>query len=117
MKTARNIAIIAVIAAGVAFVPGGGVTAAVINGVLYEIFAIIVVVFAVRFYVEHRVEIFSLGDRDRLLVYSALGAVVLAFAGRPEWVATGAGTVAFVALLGFAVFAAITVFQRWRAYR
>jgi hypothetical protein len=117
MATARNVAIILILAAGVAFVPGGSTTASVISRVLYELITVIFVAFAVRFYVERRIEIFSLGDRDRGLVYAALGAIVVALAGRLEWVGTGAGTLVFVALLGFAAFALITVFQRWRAYQ
>jgi hypothetical protein len=114
---ARNVAIVLALAAGVAFLPNGGTTAALIRGILYELVTILLVVFAVRFYVENRVEIFSLGDRDRALVYGAVGALVVAFAGRPLWVQSGSGTAAFVGLLAFAAFALITVFQRWRAYR
>jgi hypothetical protein len=117
VKNARNVAIIVAIAAVVAFIPAGSTAASVLYYVIYELITVIFVVYAVRFYVEHRVEIFGLGDRDRLLVYAALGAIVVALAGRPQWVVTGAGTAAFVALLAFAAFALITVFQRWRAYR
>jgi hypothetical protein len=116
MKAARNVAIILLIAAPVAFIPAGSVAAAVTQRVLFILFAVVMVLFAGRFYLEHRTDIFGLGDRDRLLAYSALGAIVLALAGRPMWIRSGAGTVAFVALLTFAVLALIGVFQRWRAY-
>ncbi len=117
VRTARNTAIVMALAAAVAFLPNGGTTASLIRSIFYELITVIFVVFAVRFYVEHRVEIFSLGDRDRLLVYAAFGALVVALAGRPQWVNTGGGTFVFIALLGFATFALITVFQRWRAYQ
>ena len=115
MKTARNVAIILVIAVPVAFVPAGTVTAAVIRAVLYIVISVLFVAFAARFYVERRVEIFGLGDRDRLLLYSALAAIVLALAGLSQWKTTG-GTVAFVALLTYAMFALYGVFVRWRSY-
>jgi hypothetical protein len=116
MKAARNVAIIMIIAAPVAFIPAGSTAATVAADVLFILFGVVMVLFAGRFYLEHRTEIFGLGDRDRLLVYSAIGAIVLALAGRPRWIGTGAGTVAFVALLTFAVLALIGVVQRWRSY-
>jgi len=116
MRAVRNVAIIMLIAAPVAFIPAGTTAAAVAGRVLFILFGVVMVLFAGRFYLEHRTEIFSLGDRDRLLAYSAIGAIVVALAGRPTWIGSGAGTVAFVALLVFAVLALIGVFQRWRAY-
>src|SRR4029077_20978041 len=116
MKTARNVAIILVIAIPVAFVPAGTVTAAVIRAVLYIVISVLFVAFAARFYIEHRVEIFSLGDRNRLLLYSALAAIVLAFAGLSQWRSMTGGTVAFVARLTYAMFALYRVFLRWRSY-
>jgi hypothetical protein len=117
MAHARNVAIILLLAAAVAFVPGGGTTSNVIALILSELIMVILVVFAARFYVERRIEIFSLGDRDRLLVYGSIGAVIVALAGRVQWVATGAGTVVFIALLGGAAMALFSVFQRWREYQ
>ncbi len=116
LRTARNVAIIMVIAAPVAFLPAGTTTAQVLGRALFILFSVLVVLFAGRFYLEHRAEIFGIGDRDRLLAYASIGAVVLALAGRPTWGHSSIGTAAFVALVAFAVVSLYGVYRRWRAY-
>jgi hypothetical protein len=99
----------------VAFLPGGGKTATFVSNVLSIAIMAVFVYFAVRFYREYRVSIFSLGDRHRALLYGAIGAVVVALAGRSKLLDTGAGTLVFFLLLGGAAGAAYAVWQHHRA--
>ena len=56
-RTARNVAIVLVLAAAVAFLPGGGTTAALVGAILSTLIIVSLVFFAYRFYREHRVEL------------------------------------------------------------
>src|SRR5215207_7810968 len=116
MAAARNVLIILALAAVVQFAPGGGDTAALINAILQTLLIVVIVYFGVRFYREHRVEIHSLGDRGRALLYGGLAAIVLALAGTNRWLDTGVGTLVWVVLLGGAVAALFAVFRQYREY-
>ena len=114
-KTLRNVLIILAVAAAVAFLPGGGDTASLVSSVLGVAITVIFVLFGVRFYRENRVAIFSLGDKHRALLYGALGALVLALAGRKDLIDTGIGSLVFVLLLVGAGGALYAVWQHHRA--
>ena len=115
-STVRNVAIILVLAAAVAFVPGGGTTAGLIGAVLSTLIMVSLVFFAYRFYRERRVELDGLGDRWRGLLYSAIVVVVLALAARPRLSDTSGGTLVVVALLGAAAYAFYAVWRHYREY-
>jgi drug/metabolite transporter (DMT)-like permease len=114
--TVRNVAIILVLAAAVAFVPGGGTSAALIGAILSTLILVSLVFFAYRFYREHRVELDGLGDRWRGLLYGAIGVVVLALAARPRLSDSSGGTLLVVMLLGAAAFAFYAVWRHYREY-
>jgi hypothetical protein len=115
-KTARNVLIVVVIAAAVAFLPGGGETADLIWALLGIALIVTFVFLGVRFYRENRVAIFSLGDKHRALAYGAIAAIVVAFAGRRELTETGLGSLVFVALIMGALGAGYAVFKHHREY-
>ena len=115
-KTLRNVLIILAVAAAVAFLPGGGDTAALVSALLGIELTVIFVLLGIRFYRENRVAIFSLGDKHRALLYGALGALVLALAGRVWLIRSGIGTLVFVVLLVGAAGALYAVWQHHRAY-
>lgn len=115
-KTLRNVLIILAVAAAVAFLPGGGDTAALVSALLGIALTVIFVLLGIRFYRENRVAIFSLGDKHRALLYGALGALVLALAGRVWLIRSGIGTLVFVVLLVGAAGALYAVWQHHRAY-
>ena len=116
MRAARNVLIVLALAAVVEFVPGGGDTAALVNAVLFTLLNVVFVYFGVRFYREHRVDIYSLGDRGRALLYGGLAGIVLALAGTNRWLGTGGGTVIWIVVLGASVAALVTVFRQYREY-
>ena len=114
--TVRNVAIVLVLAAGVAFVPGGGTTAGLIGGILSTLIMVSLVFFAYRFYRDHRLELDGLGDRWRGLLYGAIGAVVLALASLPRLRDSSGGTLLVIALLGGAAYAFYAVWRHYREY-
>src|SRR5438034_11844504 len=116
MAAARNVLIILALAAVVQFAPGGGDTAALVNAILFTLLNVVFVYFGVRFYREHRLGIYSLGDRGRALLYGGLGGIVLALAGTKRWLDTGAGTAVWLVLLCGSVAALIAVFRQYREY-
>ncbi len=81
LKTARNVAIVVAIAAGVYFLPGGGRAASTFEAVLWVAFGIGIAYFGVRMYRENRVALHGLGDRHRALLYGALAGVVFLLDG------------------------------------
>jgi hypothetical protein len=115
-STARNVAIVLVLAAAVAFLPGGGTTAGLIGAILSTLIMVSLVFFAYRFYREHRVELHGLGDRWRGLLYGSIAAVVLALAALPRLKDTSGGTLVVVALLGGAAYALYAVWRHYREY-
>jgi len=114
--TVRNVLIIVVIAAAVAFLPGGGETAGLVGAALSIGITVAFVLFGMRFYRENRVAIFSLGDKYRALAYGALGAVVVALAGRSQLTDSAIGSIVLVVLFGGAIGAAYVVWRHHRAY-
>jgi hypothetical protein len=113
----RTAAIVAGLAAVVAFVPQGGSTAGFIGAILTIAVTVLFVLFGGRLYQMFRTDIYGLGDRHRGLLYGAIGAFVLAMAWRVELLDTTLGSLLWAALIGFALGALWTVFVRWRAYR
>jgi hypothetical protein len=110
----RNVAIILVLAGAVAFVPGGGTTAALVGAVLSTLILVSFVLLAARYYREHRLDLDGLGDRWRALFYCAIGVAILAMAARPRLRTTDGGTIVWIAMLGAASYA---VYMVWRHYR
>jgi hypothetical protein len=116
LSTARNVGIILVLAAAVAFIPGGGTTAGLVGAILSTLIMVSLVFFAYRFYREHRVELDGLGDRWRGLLYGAIAAVVLALAGLPRLQDSSGGTLLVVVLLAGAAYAFYAVWRHYREY-
>lgn len=117
LETVRNVAIIAALAAVVAFVPAGNETASFADQVISITFMILIAFVGLRLYQMFRTDIYGLGDLWRGILYGSLGLAVFAMAARRELVDTTAGTLAFVAMLLAAGTGLYLVWQRYRAYR
>jgi multisubunit Na+/H+ antiporter MnhB subunit len=115
-STVRNVAIVLVLAAAVAFIPGGGQTAGLVGAILSTLIMVSLVFFAYRFYRDHRMELDGLGDRWRGLLYGAIGAVVLALAALPRLSDSSGGTLVVVVVLGGAAYAFYMVWRHYREY-
>ena len=116
MSTARNVAVILVLAAAVAVIPGGGKTAGLVGAILSTLIMVSLVFFVYRFYREHRVELDGLGDRYRGLLYGAIGAVVLSLAALPRLSGSSGGTLVVIVVLGAAAYAFYAVWRHYREY-
>ncbi len=113
-KGARTTLIVLAIAAVVWAIPSGGRSSAAVGQALSALIWAAFVLIGVRLYREGRGRIELLGDAHRLLLYGALGVIVVAMAARPALVDTGAGTALWVVLLAAAVAMLWAVWQRWR---
>jgi hypothetical protein len=116
MKTARNVAIILVIAAAVYFIPGGGRAASTFEAVLWVAFAGGISFLGLRLYREHRVAIHGLGDRHRALLYGGLTVAVFVFIARSRMWETGFGELAWFVLVLGVIYALMEVFRHSRSY-
>jgi hypothetical protein len=114
VAAARNIAIVLVLAAAVNFLPGGGDAASLIGALLSTAILASFVMLGARFYRENRMEFVSLGDRWRLLLYGAIGLIVVAMAARPQLAETSGGILLWLLAIAAASFA---VYRVWRHHR
>jgi hypothetical protein len=115
-RALRNVAIIVAIAAAVKFIPGGGHAANAFEAALWVAFGVGFGYIGLRFYREHRVTIHSLGDRHRALFYAGVAVAFFEWAARGRMWGTGLGELVWFLLLGFAAYAAMEVYRRWRSY-
>lgn len=113
---ARNVLIVAVLAAVVMLVPGGGnASAAVLQALLIAMLAAIAW-FGVRLYREHRTDIYALGDRNRGILYASAGLLALTVTATDRLWATGPGTIVWLALVALACYGVYYVFRASRDY-
>ena len=116
LEVARNIGIVLVLALVVWLAPGGGEGAAFVGQLLNAIFIITVALICGILYRQYRGEIFSLGDEWRFALYAAVGVAIVTIAASKKLFSTGAGAVAWFALVGGATYMLYVVWQRYRSY-
>ncbi len=116
MTHVRNFGIVALLALGVWALPGGGTAAELFGAALFVVITVGIGLLGARFYMENRSDLYSLGDGWRLLLYGALGVIVLAMAATPKLFASGGGTVLWVALVAGSIYALYRVWRRSRTY-
>lgn len=116
LATVRNIVIILAIAALVALVPGGGTGATVALRAASLVFLVTLGWFAMVMYRQNRVSLYALGDARRAVLYGAVAVALLTLTATSRLWATAAGSVAWLVLLGAAVYAVIAVVWSARRY-
>lgn len=112
----RNVAIILALAALVYAVPGGGPAAQTIAQALYLGFLAAFAWIASRIYREHRLSLYALGDRNRAIVYVALGVLALTLTATGVLWSTSLGSIAWLVLVAAALLALFEVFRASRSY-
>jgi hypothetical protein len=116
VRTVRNVAIIMVLALGVAFVPGGGnVVEAIVTALTMGFLAGI----AWMLYTlsrQNQLTLAALSDRRRAILYGALGLIALLIAGTNKLFSTGGGTLLWILLLGASVAAIWRVWMEANTY-
>jgi hypothetical protein len=113
----RYAAIVAALAAIVAFVPHGGSSAGALGGILQAVLSVLFVLFAAQLYMRFRTDIYGLGEGYRAILYGSIGLFVLAMAGRTRLADTGPGTLLLIVMIGAALGGLVACFTRWRAER
>ena len=103
MRTARNVAIVMVLALGVAFAPGGGnavdtiftaITMGFLAGIAWMLYTLSR---------QNQLTLATLNDRRRAIFYGAFGMIALLIAGTDKLFASGGGTLLWILLLGASV--------------
>jgi len=102
LLAARNIAIIAVLALGVAFLPRGGDIASAVFTLITMAFLAVITLAVYRGSQSNQMTLLALPDSRRFVLYAALGLIVLLIAGASTMFETGLGTLAWILLLGSA---------------
>ena len=110
MQTVRNVAIVLLLALGVYAIPGGGTAAETVIAALVMGFLAAIAFFVYRLYRENQLTLMTLTDGRRAILYGAFGVIALMVAGADELLSSGAGTVAWIALIALSAFA---VFRVW----
>lgn len=113
----RNVLIVVALAAIVYAVPGGGDGADFVGAALSSAITAMFVLIGVKLYREHRVDVFSLGERWRAVLYGGLAACIFAMAARRELWETGAGTFVWLAIIGAASYGFVLTWRHWRSYQ
>jgi hypothetical protein len=114
-KHIRNVLILIGIALVVWLVPGGDTASLTIGNLLSLILIAGLLFLGYRLYMENRQTIFGLEERQRGILYAALALIAITLvATRRMWEAGGLGAVVWLALMGAAIWALVSV---WRAYR
>jgi drug/metabolite transporter (DMT)-like permease len=116
MRAARNIAIIALLALGVAVVPGGGNAAAAVLAALTLAFLAVIGWAGYQIYRQNKLSYFSLTEPQRGVLVAAVGAIVLMIAGADELLDTGGGVLLWIAVLGLAAFSIFSVWSESQRY-
>lgn len=115
MALARNILIIALLAAGVAFLPNGGnfadavltaITMAFLAGIAWTVY---------RIEYQYRTSMLALPESRRVILYSSFGLVVLLIAGASKMFSTGLGTMAWLLLMASALVGVWLIFSEARS--
>jgi hypothetical protein len=109
MRTARNIAIIAVLALIVDLAPGGGNAASAILTTISIVFLGLIGAGGYQLWRQYRLTYFGLTERQRALFVGSLGAIVLMIAGADEMTSSGGGVVVWIGVLAFSIFSIIKV--------
>jgi TRAP-type C4-dicarboxylate transport system permease small subunit len=114
--TARNVALIGLIALAVVVLPGGGNAANLLLAVISLAFLAAMAWFAARLYRENQFTLASLSTNHRALLYGAVAVVFATLVATDRLLNTGLGTVAWLALLTGSAAAVYYVWTESRRY-
>ena len=117
MNIAGKFGIVALVALVLTVLPGGGPALEVILTLLTIAFFTAIAVLGYRLYRQFSFELDSLSDRQRLVLYGAVGGAFLTFCATSRLFDTGgAGVFAWLALLGLCSYGVYWVWTQYREY-
>jgi hypothetical protein len=105
----RNILIIAVIAAIIAFVPGGGTSSGVIVQAISMAFLATIVWLASLMYRQHRVALYSIGESRRAALYAAAAVLTITLTATNRLWTNSLGGVLWLILVGGSLYAGFAI--------
>lgn len=111
LQTARNVAIIALLALAVTVLPGGGAAAQTMLVALSMAFLVAIAFFCFRLYNEQQMTLALMPDSRRAILFGAIGAIALLIVGYEEFASWGGGVLVWIALMAGAIAA---IFLVWR---
>ena len=110
----RNIAIIAVVALAVAFIPAGTAAALVILGIISMAFLAAIGFLGYRLYIENRFTLWGMSTQHRALLYGGVAFATGTLIATSELWESGLGTILWFIFLGGSVMA---VWHAWTESR
>jgi hypothetical protein len=110
-QTIRNVAIIAALAAGIDFLPGGGAAAATVLAALMMIFLATIAWLLYRVYHEQQLTLATLSDGRKAGLFGAVGAIALLVVAYDQFRSWTGGVLLWVALVAGC---AAVIFLIWR---
>ena len=113
----RNIAIIALVALAVAFIPGGTRTAELALAILSLAFLAAIGFLGYRLYMENKFTIWSMSERHRAQLYGGFAVAFMTLTATDRLLGRGFGTVVWITLLAGSVFAVYNAWVESRRYR
>jgi hypothetical protein len=117
VKTAAKFGLVAVIAFAFMVLPGGGGALRIALSLLTIAFFAAIAVLAARLYREHRFELDSLQQVERLVLYASIGLALLTFTATNRlFDRGGAGVLVWLALLALCSYGVFWVWTRYRRY-
>lgn len=114
-STARNVLIVVVLAALVALVPAAADVAGLLRYLVSVAFLGSLGWFGIVLYRQNRFTLDALGDRNRAILYGAVGVAALTVTATPTLWDTGIGVVLWFALVGGASYAVYAVVMAYRS--
>jgi hypothetical protein len=112
----RNVAIVMLLAFGVAFAPAGGNAAEVVLTAITMGFLAGIAWMLFVFSRQSQLTLAMLSDARRAILYGALGLIALLIAGADELFSSGGGTLLWLLLLGASVAAIWRIWSEANAY-
>jgi hypothetical protein len=117
VQFAWKFGVIALIALGLVVLPGGGGALDVVLTLLTVAFFAAIVALVYRFYRQYRIDLETLSDMLRLVLYGSIGLALLTFTATDRlFNAGGAGVLVWFALLALASYGLFFVWTRYRRY-
>ena len=113
----RNFAIIALIALAIVALPGGGPVLNVVMALLSIAFFAGIALFGYRMWHDQRFTLDALSDRQRFVLYAAIGVAILNFTATSRlFNAGGAGVLVWLMVLGLCSYGLMWVYTSYRRY-
>jgi cbb3-type cytochrome oxidase subunit 3 len=117
VRHAANWSIVALVALAIVVLPGGGPTLNIVMTLLSIAFFVAIALFAYRMYQENKFTVDSLSDRQRLVLYGAVGLAFVNFTATSRlFDAGGLGVLAWLMVLGLCSYAVMWVYMSYRSY-